>query len=662
MKVKSWATRVAILGLVLVGCCAVAASPAFAVGSPTVTTLESSQNPSAACGSVTFTATVHGLPWPASPLGGVQFFDGASTLGGIQLISWDFGSFFGVPVPTDHSSGSIKVQLSGGTHIITVLYGGTDLPSTGGPLVQNVTAATSTTVVTSAVNPSVFGQPVPLTAAVSSSCSGSVAGSVQFQADGIDLGAPQPVDGSGHATLIASSLSVGNHPIAAVFTSSNSDVKGSSGSLIGGQTVNPADTTTSVSSSSNPSEFGAAVTFTATTTVNSPGAGTATGSVQFQADGTNLGAPQSLAGGQASIATSALSVGSHTISASFTSDSANFNNSSGSTTQIVNPARTTLSYDGTAGADFNDPALLSARLTRTDNSAPVAGKTVTLTMGSESCVTVTNASGEAACTITPTEAAGPSTVTAAFSGDGNYLASTDSKPFTVSKEETTTTYTGPTVIAQGNPVTLSGRLLEDGVTPIAGRTLTLTLGSGLNSQTCLTGPTDASGNAQCTLASVTVTQGSQPVKAAFVGDGYYLPSADATKNVIIFAFPARGIFVLGDQTATSAPTRVTFWGSDWATQNTLTGGSGPSAFKGFADSPSSNPPACGGSWTSSPGNSSSPVASLPAYMGTAISTAITKTGNTISGTITKIVVVVTNPGYAPNPGHPGTGTIIATYC
>jgi hypothetical protein len=49
-------------------------------------------------------------------------------------------------------------------------------------------------------------------------------------------------------------------------------------------------------------------------------------------------------------------------------------------------------------------------------------------------------------------------------------------------------------------------------------------------------------------------------------------------------------------------------------------------------------------------------------MGTAISKTIAKTGNTISGNISKIVVVVTAPGYAPDPGHPGTGTIIATYC
>jgi large repetitive protein len=650
--------------MVLVGFGAIAASPAFAIGSPTITTLDSSQNPSAACGSVTFKATVFGALFPDSPIGAVQFFDGSSTLGGIQPISFDFDTFLGAHVvPTNHSSGSITVQLSGGTHLITVVYAGLDFPSHGGPLVQNVTAAISATMVTSTVNPSVFGQPVTFTAAVSSSCSGSVAGAVQFQADGSDLGGPQPVDPSGHASIIASSLSVGNHPVTAVFTSSNSDVTGSSGSLAGGQVVNPADTTTGVSSSANPSEFGAPVTFSATTSVNSPGSGTASGSVQFQDNGTNLGSPQNLGGaGQASITTTGLSVGSHTISASYTSDSPNFNNSSGSTTQIVNRARTTLSYDGTRSADFNDAAILSATLTRTDNSAPVAGMTVTLTMGSESCVQVTDANGEAACTITPAEAAGSFTVAAVFAGDSNYLASTDSKPFTVTREETTTTYTGPIVIAQGNPVTLSGRLLEDGVTPIAGRMLTLTLGSGLGSQSCLAGPSDASGNAHCTVPSVTVTQGSQPVKADFGGDSYYLPSADATKNVIIFAFPTRGIFVLGDQTATSAPATVTFWGSEWAKQNTLTGGSAASAFKGFADSPSTNPPACGGTWTSSPGNSSAPVDSLPAYMGTAISTSITKHGNTISGNITKIVVILTDPGYASNPGHPGTGTIIATYC
>lgn len=660
--------RIARTIILALACCLAAfnAAPAFAVGSPTVTTIGSSQNPAPACSSVTFTATVHGALWPDSPLGFVQFFDGVSTLGAPQVISYDFDPdpIFGThTIPTNHSSASISVVLSGGSHSITAVYAGTDVPSTGGPLVQTITAATSTTAVASSANPSVYGQPVVLAAAVSSSCSGSVAGSVQFQADGSDLGDPQPVDGSGHASITISTLPVGTHSITADFASSNSDVTGSSGSLTGGQVVEPATTTTAVASSADPSEFGADVTFTATTTVDAPGSGTPGGSVQFQDNGTDLGPPQSLdGGGQASITTSDLSVGNHTISAFYTSDSANFLSSSGSTTQEVDKARTTLAYDGATSADFDDPAVLSARLTRTDNSAPVAGKLVTFTMGSESCSQPTDASGEVTCTVVPSEAAGPFTVTAAFGGDGNYVAGTDSKPFTVTKEETSTTYTGPTVIAQDNPVTLSGRLLEDGVKPIAGRTLTLTLGSGAGAESCVTGPTDSSGNAQCTLPDITVAQGPEPLTAEFSGDAYYLPSVDTGKTAIVFAFPARGIFVLGDKTVGAAPPSITFWGSRWGAENILTGGNAPPSFKGFADSPGSGPPACGGTWTTSPGNSSLPVEALPAYMGTAVSTSITKKGSMISGIITKIVVVVTDPGYDADPGHPGTGTVVATFC
>jgi len=660
MKVKIWATRVALLAFALLAFGAIPA-PVLAVGTPTHTDLASSQNPSSACTSVTFTATVHALL--LSPLGLVQFFDGASTMGSPQVLTPDFDDFLGEPiVPTDHSSASISRVLSGGTHIITVGYVGTDAPSVGGPLSQSITAATSTTTVNSSVNPSVFGQAVSFTAAVTSGCPGSPAGSVQFAADGSGIGGPQTVDGSGHASFIASDLAVGTHPIVATFTSSNTDVTGSSGSLTGGQVVNPAATTTAVSSSTNPSEFGAGVTFTATTTVNPPGAGIPTGNVQFQDNGTNLGSPQSLDGaGHAAIPTSGLTVGSHVIAAFFTSNNANFNSSNGSMTQTVNKARTTLTYDGATTADFHDPAVLSAKLTRTDDGAPIAGKTIAFAMALESCSAVTDTTGEATCTIIPTEPAGPFTVTANFSADANYLGSTDSKAFTVTKEETTTTYTGPTVIAQGNPVTLAGRLLEDGTVPIAGRTLTLTLGTGVGSQSCTAGPTDSAGNASCTVANVSVGQGPQPVQAAFAGDPFYLPSAD-TKSVIIFAFPSRGIFVLGDQTVAGAPSSVTFWGSQWAKKNALTGGPAPSAFKGFADRASSTPPSCGGSWSTSSGNSAPPVDTVPAYMGTAVASSIKKNGNDISGNITRIVVVVTDPGYVSDPGHPGTGRIIATYC
>jgi hypothetical protein len=459
-----------------------------------------------------------------------------------------------------------------------------------------------------------------------------------------------------------STLAVGDHPVTAIFSSSTSDVVGSSGSLASGQVVTPAATGTSVASSDNPSEFGAPVSFTSTTTVTPPGAGTPTGTVQFQDSGANLGTAQGVnGGGQTSVTTAGLSVGTHAIAAAYSSDSPNFEGSSGGLTQVVNKARTTLTYDGDTTADYHDAAAVSARLTRTDNAAPIAGKTITLTMAAETCTATTGANGVAACSITPSEPAGPFTITAAFAGDGNYLASGGSAPFIVTREETTTAYTGPTVIAQGQPVTLSGRLLEDGTDPIAGRQLTLTLGSGASGQSC-TAATDVGGSARCTVPSVSVAQGPEPVSASFAGDAYYLPSADRSHSAIVFAFPSRGAFVLGDATVNAHPSTVTYWGAQWAGQNSLSGGGAPASFKGFADDPGSTPPSCGATWTTSPGNSSSPVASVPAYMGTVVSSSITKHGSSIGGVTTKIVVVVTDPGYAANPGHAGTGTIVATYC
>ena len=502
---------------------------------------------------VTFSATVYGIIPP--PLGGVIFFDGDVALGA-EVLSPDFDHELGVPVPTNHSSATISTTLGTGTHIITFAYdsdrrGRCQPTPRGGGDGRRVDDRGD-----------VVGRSVRLRPA-----GGSVgrrlqlvqrqfAGSVQFRADGTDIGGPLAVDGSGHASITKSDLSVGLHEVQAVFTSSDPDVSGSTGTLfpsltLPGQLVNRADTTTTVSSSTNPSEFGAAVTFTTATTVNSPGAGTVSGTVQFRDNGADIGTPMSVDGaGQATIATSTLSVGSHVIDAIFTSSSSNFNDSAGSLTQTVDKARTTLTYDGVTSADYHDAADLSATLTRTVDGAPIAGKTVDFTMASEHCSALTDAHGTAACAIIPTEPAGPFTVAATFGGDGNFLASTTSRSFEVTKEETTTTYSGPTVIAQGNPVTLSGRLLEDGIVPIAGRTLTLTLGSGADSQDCMTAPTDASGAGSCTVASVSVDQGPEPVKAAFAGDAFYLPSTD-TDSAIVFAFPGRGIFVLGDRSAGS---------------------------------------------------------------------------------------------------------------
>ncbi len=195
--------------------------------------------------------------------------------------------------------------------------------------------------------------------------------------------------------------------------------------------------------------------------------------------------------------------------------------------------------------------------------------------------------------------------------------------------------------------------------PIAGRTVDFTLGA----QAC-SGVTDVLGSASCDILVASPLGESIPITATFTGDAFYLPSSDDA-TAFVFAFPSRGAFVLGNLSAAGGGT-LTWWGSKWATVNSLTGGPAPSAFKGFAGTvslPTSTPPAaCGGPWSTSGGNSPPPTDTVPSYMGVLVSSGVSKSGNTISGNTVSIVVVKVNPGYNSNPGSPGTGTIVATYC
>jgi hypothetical protein len=106
---------------------------------------------------------------------------------------------------------------------------------------------------------------------------------------------------------------------------------------------------------------------------------------------------------------------------------------------------------------------------------------------------------------------------------------------------------------------------------------------------------------------------------------------------------------------------VTFWSAQWAQQNPLSGGAPPRSFKGFAEAPAA--PTCGIRWTTDAGNSTPPPAGpLPTYMGVIVTDSTSKAGPVLSGDTVHIVVIKTALGYAPNPGHAGTGTVVAVVC
>ena len=97
-------------------------------------------------------------------------------------------------------------------------------------------------------------------------------------------------------------------------------------------------TTTGLTSSVHPwSVFGQPVTFTATVTANSPGAGTPTGTVTFKDGSSTLGTGTLNGSGQATFTTSTLAVGSHSITASYGGDASFKGSTSPKFTQTVNP-------------------------------------------------------------------------------------------------------------------------------------------------------------------------------------------------------------------------------------------------------------------------------------------------------------------------------------
>ena len=364
--------------------------------------------------------------------------------------------------------------------------------------------------------------------------------------------------------------------------------------------------------------------------------------------------------------------GTYTVTLTVKDDAGLTNSVSHDVTVVQRPTTTT--YTGDTTGDYHDVVTLSGELDDSATAAPLASKTVTFTLGSQSCSGVTDGLGVASCTLTLSQVPGSYTVTASFAGDSVYGPSSDTEPFTITKEETTLVYTGPTVIlGNGSTLTASATLMEDGandddgdgagVPPSpAGQTVTFTL----DGQSC-SGTTDATGAVSCTIP-VSGSLGPKTITATFAGDAYYLGSSD-TKDVLVFAFPSRGAFVLGDQSVAAATplTQLTWWSHSWSSVDSLSGGTAPAAFKGFAANVSTLPAgspagACGTSFTTSPGNSPAPPADVPTYMGVLVASSVSQAGSAIGGGWAKVVVVRTDAGYAPNPGHPGTGTLVATFC
>ncbi|MDB5352689.1 MAG: hypothetical protein JWN86_3936 [Planctomycetota bacterium] len=482
----------------------------FVSSRPTTTTLSADVTPTVFGQTVTITANTSGTG--GMPTGTVSFFDGANYLGDRNVDGAGDATF-------------TTSDLGVGTHSITAVYNGdaSNFASTSSAMTQTVNTASSTTVVSSLTNPSVFGQPIIIAASVTPVAPGGgyLDGNVTFMEGSTVIGTGSL---SGGVATILIAPCVGLHSIYAIYEG-NSSYDGSTSSDFS-QEVDQGETSTALSSSPDPSVFGQSVTFTATVSASSPSTGTPTGLVLFFDDGTTLIGEGMLDGsGTATFSTSSLPPGSHSITAVYEGDSNYLTSTSSGTSQAVAHASTS-----TALLTSNDTGVFGQSMTFTATvsaSAPgsgLASGTVTFMDGSTVLGSaMLDGSGIATYTMSSLSTSSHS-ITAVYNGDANFDASTSSATSVeVDQANTTATLTSsddPSVFGQSVTFTATISAVAPGA-GIPSGTVTFMDGS-----TSLgTGTLDEDGVAS--LVSSSLVSASHTITAIYSGDTNFAGSASS---------------------------------------------------------------------------------------------------------------------------------------
>jgi len=382
---------------------------------PTATVVVSSVDPSVSGESVLYTSIVTAvIPAAGAPTGTVAFVDSASTIAGCGAAALVAGM------------ASCSVTYAGfGTHSITAIYSGDPnfTASTSPALTQTVNPGPTSTVVASSADPSVSGESLSYTAAVSAvaPAAGAPTGTVAF------LDGASTVAGCGAQPLVAGTAScnvtyagVGSHAITALY-GGDANFTGSTSSAFT-QTINQGATAEVVVSSANPSVAGQGVSYTAAVSVVAPASGTPTGTVAFLEGASTIPgcATQALVAGMASCSVTYAVAGSHAITAVYSGGS-NFAASNSaplnqhivlaeSTTTVTSPADVwTAGQHGIFEATVSPvgPAHVTATGTAAfmDAGAPIPG-----------CAAQPVVSGNASCSVA-FSGTGAHPITAVYSGD-----------------------------------------------------------------------------------------------------------------------------------------------------------------------------------------------------------------------------------------------------
>jgi hypothetical protein len=373
----------------------------------TVVALTSSANPAPASTPVTFTATVAASPpGGGTPTGTVQFrVDGSDVGAPVALAA---GAATSAPV-----SG-----LAPGGHTIEAVYAGDEAYTSSSATMEQTTGdgvAAVTVGVPAGATP--YGDPVPVSATVTTGATGSVS----FSVDGTPACSDVSLDGSGQAACtLPGTLAPGAHDIVADYAGDGSFAPAQGRAR---HRVDPARTGVTVAAIPSPSVFGAQVALHADVTPQAPGAGTPTGSVLFLVDGAAVGAPVALGpDGASSDPLDDLQAGPHVIEAVYTGD-ARFRPAQHQATTAVDPSETAATITSSAPlAALSQPVTFSVSLSAISPGAGTPQGTVRFRIDGEPFGPAVRLRDGAATSDPAVLALGDHDVRASFTGDDDWLA------------------------------------------------------------------------------------------------------------------------------------------------------------------------------------------------------------------------------------------------
>lgn len=500
------------------------------VAAQTSTTVTSSPNPSVFGQPIILHAeVVPDAPATGNPTGFVRFIvDGAN---------YDFVELNGQVAETTLTGVGV------GPHTVKAVYLSDDMnffTSSSQTITQTVNKASTSTALSTSGSPTVFGEPVTFTAAVSVNAPGAGAptGTIVFKDGSTTIGTEPVGPGTGgQASITVANLSVGQHAITATYSGDDS-FNGSTKNVA--QQVTRAQTTVTIASSANPAQNGEGIQYTATVAPVAPGAGMPTGNVRFFVNGANLGGNYPLVNGVVSSPNFAsLTPGTYKITATYNGDG-NFVGSTGyldqGTGQVVTKGNTAMVLtSGPSPSSYGDAVTVSTTVSAVAPATRRPTGVVQIWEGDEllGATSLTPASASNASEsefVTTGLSAGTHSLRAVYVGNFNFNGVSETTSQVVGQIPTVTgleSSNNPAVY--GDVVTFTATVNSSTGEP----TGTVTFKEG---GTVLgTAPVAAGG--QASLAVPGLNAGSHPITATYSGDVSFSTSTSAAYSQVITKAP-----------------------------------------------------------------------------------------------------------------------------